>query len=288
MDLKSLISEEVQSFLNELNDNDAVDKSNINLQTEYDKLNQQLFGGELPRIPLKWGNLKKALGRVSTLRNRATGEQTIKHLEITNFYSQSYRKFRDTLAHEMIHVKLVTNDEEDRNNAHGIPFHKEASRINSMGLGYNITQTNSEYVDVNPNKKSVDLIAIVLQLDGKYYLAVTTPKVYNYEQDAYFTGIDRMVKRGRFNEVYITIIESNNPQLQSYVIQRTLNTIKAGELPDKLLEQLLNDKIIKNEKFTRTSPPYQSTNPLSFGINSHQIGETDNNSNGNWEEFEII
>lgn len=66
--LKLLIIEELNKLIineiTEYRDDDIVTANEIDLQHEYNKFNQQLFDGVLPRVPLKWDNSKRRLGVV--------------------------------------------------------------------------------------------------------------------------------------------------------------------------------------------------------------------------------
>jgi hypothetical protein len=275
--LKSLIQEEVAKFLNEAvdhTDDEIVGRQNIDLQFEYNKLNQQLFDGTLPIVPLKWDNSKRRLGVVTAARNRFTGEMKVVNLGMSVFYKTNYRQFKNTLAHEMIHVKQIVTGQ---NGSHGWSFDKEAYRINGMGLGYDITHKNNEEIQVSDEIKAnaKTLIAIVYDVDGEYFLSVTTPNVYNNDFDFLLTYYERALNRGLVRNVEITAIESKNPEL---IGKRILRSFRRGfsysRLSDNLLEQLLNDKIIKSVKLKKGVPA--------------QISEVELPGNpSDWETIEI-
>jgi hypothetical protein len=279
--LKSLIQEEVLKFINEAPDHaddEIVGRENINLQHEYDKLNQLLFEGKLPRVVLVWDSSKRRLGVVKSLRKRLTGEVKIESLGMSTYYKIPYRKFKDTLAHEMIHVwQIVTV----HTAGHGWDFHREARRINGMGLGFNITEKNSEELSVSDQgaTNTKELIAIIQEINGEYFLSVTTPKVYETDFNAVVNFYHRGVDGGRFRNVVITVIQSHNPNLLGKRILRSMTrSFSYSLLSDNLLEELLNDKIIKTVNFKRGEPA--STIP------SNQMAEDIENS-GDWEVIEI-
>jgi hypothetical protein len=242
--LVSIINEVVDGFINEINeygDEDIINTNDIDFQHEYSKLNQQLFNNELPEVPLKWDNRKASLGHVNSLRNRLTGQIKINYLALSAFYKISYRQFKNTLAHEMIHVKQISRD--GRGN-HGYSFSREADRINAMGLGYAITEVNTERTVVSDETKTKTLIGMIFNIDGRYYLNVTTPSVYQTESDFVFNLFQRLVDNRKYREVEITAVESQNPQLMGYRISRSFKRgFTYSVLPDELLEQLLDDKI---------------------------------------------
>jgi hypothetical protein len=70
-------------------------------------------------------------------------------------------------------------------------------------------------------------------------------------------------------------VESQNPQLMKLRIVRTFRRgFSYGRLPDKLLEELLNDKIIKTVRFRKGVPA--------------QVSEDEHSGNsGDWVEVEI-
>ena|ERR1035437_3106458 len=280
--LISIITEEINGlFLNEIEyqEEDIVNADSINLQQEYDKLNRQLFNNESPKLPLEWSNRKVALGHVRSLVNRHTGEQKLVSLAMSAFYKTSYRQFKNTLAHEMIHVKIIASGKHDYGGKHGYLFIDEARRINGMGLGYNITEKNTEEIEMSNQAKTnaKALIAMIFNIDGKYYLNVTTPNVYQAESDFLFNFMERLVNGGKYGGIEVTVVESSNPQLMSFRISRSFKKgFSYSLLGDKLLEQLLDDKIIKNIKIKRGVP-------MSV---SEDIESPDNSSD--WEEVDII
>jgi hypothetical protein len=259
-DVISIITEVVNSFLGEVEyqPEDTINTSDINLQQEYDKLNRQLFGGTLSNVPLRWGARKTSLGHVHSLHNRYTGERKIEYLELSRFYKTSYRQFKNVLAHEMIHVKQIQNG---RKGGHEWDFLSEMRRINGMGLGFAINVTNGEEIQMsdqilaNASAKGKVFIAMIFLIDGKYYLNVTTPKVYEAESDFLFNGFERLVNRGKYRSVEITVVESHNPQLMQHRISRSFKQgFSYSPLDDKMLESLLNEKIIKSIKIKSGQP----------------------------------
>lgn len=265
MNIKSVIQEEVKLFLTEnqqYQDTDKIDFRNINLYNEYNELNQQLFGGKLPKVMMKWSSRKTSLGHVNFRVERRSTEIIINHLAISNFYAMTYRVFLNTLAHEMIHIEQKEKGyyEEIRYNPHGNFFRSEAHRINNMGLGYNITKSNEEQLGVSDKTKNSmkSLIGIILNIDGKYYISVTTPNVFNAQHLILFRIFEKLVTRGKYKKVEITVVETQNPELIKYRVAKSFNSVAYAPLSDALFEQLLEDKIIKNVVFERDKEPVMS------------------------------
>jgi len=259
--LISIINEEVDSLLKEIEYGveDFINVKDINLQNEYDKLNQQLFNNELPKVSLIWDNRKTVLGHVRSLYHRTTGEQIIKHLAMSAFFKTTYNQFKNTLAHEMIHVEIISSHKRDFGSSHGFHFMYEANRINNMGLGFHITEKNTEDIGMSDHalaRASVKtLIAMILEIDGKYYLNVSTPALFQTEGDIVFNLFEKLVNKRKYGSVEITVVESRNPELNGERISRSFKRgITYRILSDKLLEQLLNEKIIKSVKIKRDVP----------------------------------
>lgn len=275
--LISIINEVVDNFINEIKeygDEDIISTNNIDFQHEYSKLNQQLFNNELPEVSLRWDNRKTSLGHVHSFINRFTGERRIDYLALSAFYKTSYRQFKNVLAHEMVHVKQLSRGEKGN---HGYSFSREADRINAMGIGYAITEVNTEKTVVSDETKAKTLIGMIFNIDGRYYLNVTTPSVYQAESDFVFNLFQRLVDNRKYREVEITAVESRNPQLMAYRISRSFKRgFTYSQLSDELLEQLLDDKIIKNVKI-------KSGVPMAVSEDIEQ-----SNSAGAWEEEDIV
>lgn len=280
MKLLSIINEEVSGFLNEFAEEDIVDSRNIDLQREYDELNKLLWDGKLPKVVLKFDSKKNGYGRVHGQIERFTRKVIINYLAISNLYKFTYRQFRNIMAHEQIHVYQMGVKNE--RGGHGWDFEREARRINGMGLGFEITAKNGEDIAASDQAKAAfgkkNLIALVVNTDGAYNVTITTPTVYAKEADQYFHIFDLAVNRyRRYNTVEITVIETSNPELLKYPVARTfMRSVRTIPLPDRLLEQLLEDKIIKEVKIKRGAPMSVSEEVLP------------GKSAGAWEEIEIV
>lgn len=279
--LESLIEEELNKFLNEAPnhaDNDFVDRSNIDLQHEYDKLNKELFGGSLPRILLKWDNRKTMGGHVNGTvynKNRYNEEIVVNHLSISLFHKTTYEQFKNILAHEMIHVKQMAVMKTI--GGHKSDFYSEQSRINNMGLGYHVTQKVEDQKPVSDNilarRSGRSFIAIVYNLDGRYQISVTSLNVYNAEFDLIVRTFQSIVNNtGKYRSVEITVIESRNLNLIQFPLIRSFKLrVRHSLLSDDILGELLEEKIIKEVKIKKGVPA-----EISEDLQSGNPGEGEN------------
>lgn len=221
-------------------DNEIVDFNQINLQKEFDKLNTILFNDFLEPVTLGFDKSKNAHGVVKATRNKLTGKIDIKSLTISKFYNIPYKVFKDTLAHEMIHVYLL---QQGINAGHGYQFIKEMNRINSMGLGFNVTVTNSTAFEVSPEnvKSNYKLVfSITRPRPDKMQLSVMTYDTYKKEAKKIGNLYSNLIKAGKFMDVAGEFYLSTSPALQSHTIQRKFERSLSFAMIDKnQYEQLI-------------------------------------------------
>jgi hypothetical protein len=283
MNINNIINEVINEFyLNEIdyNDNEKIDLNKINLYSEYNKYNSKLFNNEAPEIPLVWSNRKGALGHVKFMRNRKTNEIKIIKLAITTFYDLTYSTFKNTLVHEMIHAYLLGKGIIDgwgrfSEDPHGRYFHQLAEKFNSMGLGFNITKDNTEKLDLSTKtiQNTKEVIAVIINIDGRPNLALTSEKIYSdkNEIDAISRLYQNIINRGKYRNVDITFVRSNNPELIR--LAPTLRKFSGGGIRYSPIEPDMQDKIINNGNVLKT-------------INLSRTLTEDNIGN-EWEEFTI-
>ena len=283
IELTSLINEELNKFLNEINGDEIINPKKLDLYSEYNRLNGLLFNNQLPEITMKWNNRKGSLGLVSFFYSRSLREAKINFLAMSSFHATPYRVFNDVLAHEMIHIKNIVDKTFDPKDGHGRPFISEANRINSMGLGFNITKINDEELNVSDeNKLNIrTLVAVILKVNSEYNITVTTPNVFNSEYNYIVNIYQKLLNYDRYKTVDILAIQTKNPELLKYGIRRTYkNGIKYSKLPIDLLKELANDKTIFHKELVK-GEPYFTYNL--FGENDLKNNEL----NDDWQEMTI-
>ena len=206
-------------------DDEIVDFDEIDLQDEYNTLHDLLFGGKLQPVQMIWNTRRSAHGTVKAQRNRRTGEIIIKSLGISKFLDVPYKVFKDTLAHEMIHVCLL---QQGINDGHGYRFKSEMYRINSMGLGFNVSVTldsSSFELSKHAQAKAKELVFFLIDTDrNKNMLVVTTLNIFQKEGLLVQGLYERLVKQGRYRWVRGEVFRSSNPKLMKYTQNRTFRT----------------------------------------------------------------
>lgn len=205
-------------------DDEIVDFNGIDLQGEFNKLNNLLFDGKLQPVQMIWNKRKAAHGVVKATMNRATRAITIKSLAMSQFLKIPYKFFKDVLAHEMIHVYLLQKGINDK---HGPYFHAEMYRINKMGLGFNVTvRGDSAHFEMSDHmvKKGLELVAGIFHLNGKIALAVMKPNTYTNEAKGIGNIYKHTCKTGKYREVTGEFYMTTDPQLQRGTIQRSFRS----------------------------------------------------------------
>lgn len=138
-----------------------VGPENIDLKAEYNRLNRELFGGELGSYPIKWNTRKDPLALVRIQRknhSRTRWEDTVMRLEFSNMYEITYAQFLDRLAHEMIHVYVSENNLEKDH--HGHHFLKHMKRINTKGYTISVDESLPDGVKLRVPLKDVEVLLI--------------------------------------------------------------------------------------------------------------------------------
>lgn len=226
--------------IKEHTDDEIVSFNEIDLQHEFDKLNKLLFNGELKRVPMIWNKRKSAHGVVRAHRNSAWDDWRIVHLAMSQFLNVTYKNFKDTLAHEMIHVKLL---QQNINDGHGWRFRKEMHRINNMGLGFNVSITASfKEAEINPEiaSNAPTVIALVIDTNNKKNMInVMSSTMYERTRDIVEKMFQNITDRGKYRFVKMTYIKSNDPELMKFPMKKkAVATISYREASEQLIDRL--------------------------------------------------
>lgn len=246
--MKSIIKQLLRESLLEAiayQDDDIIDFNEINLMDEFHKLNNLLFDGKInPSMSVVWSLRRTAHGHVSATKNRLTGDITVKKLAVSKFFNIRYKLFKDVLAHELIHVYLFQKGIwEKENRGHGYNFHKEMMRINSMGLGFNVTvKGDSSELEISSSIKGKDLVFVILELDGKRVISVMNHSTYDVQARGIANIFKQVVGKGKYRSVSGVFWESNNVLLRKFPVQRSFQrSISYNPITDDVYKQLISD-----------------------------------------------
>lgn len=243
--LRKLIREMIMSEAYEHTDDEIVTFESIDLQYEYDKLNQSLFNGELETVPLSWAKTKGKHGsvkfRAMNMGGKARKVNSITGLFLSDFFKIPYKMFKDTLAHEMIHVKnlqdaMRSNRVIYTNEGHGLDFIREMNRINSIGLGFKISVTGEESYDVADHVKGKEMYIAVVMLKNR---SKSETWIVGMKESAYEERerIERFLSQ-KYDSVVINYYKTNNPYFSKFPAQINFNSIGYKDATDNDLQKV--------------------------------------------------
>lgn len=111
------------------------------VQSVYDRFNIEIFGGQLPAIPMRMSHARSFIGKVQYkyvrgLFGRIKGYTDYK-LVVSTFYDLAEQELEDVVIHEMIHYWILTRGIKD-SSSHGRVFRAMMKDINSR-YGRHIT-----------------------------------------------------------------------------------------------------------------------------------------------------
>lgn len=227
-------------------DDEIVEFNEIDLQHEYNKLNDLLFGGKLYPIEMLWNKRRSVHGSVTASINRRTKEITIKALKISQFLAITYKYFKDILAHEMIHVYWLQHN---INAKHDYRFVQQMNRINGMGLGFNVSiKGDSSKFELSKETlaKKKQLVVLVTKVEGEStsrlsVMGLNLYKTKGYRiSDIYETLTYSGKEQSKYGEVLCDFYLSDNPELQRYPVQKSLYNLRFHNMPDEKAANLVD------------------------------------------------
>jgi len=265
--IKTLLRESTINEAKEHTDDEIVDFNEIDLQQEYNKLNQLLFKGNLQPVTMLWNKRKGAHGVVKGTRSRSTGKITLKSLSMSQFLKVPYRFFKDVLAHEMIHVLWM---QQDVNAKHGPLFVQQMNRINSMGLGFNVS-VRSDSSETSKFEMSSDVVKEGMEL---VFLLMKTDKDDNMfsvmKYDAYKSQGYRIIdiynylvnKKPKYRFANGEFFLSTNPRLQASKIQRSFGSVSYSRIDNAVANELRqNAKFLCKFEINNSNDELQLSGP---------------------------
>jgi hypothetical protein len=112
---------------------------------EFERLNDWLFDGELPPLPIVIGIT--AYGKcIGLTRGAGNWDGEVPRITIaSNLFAQGANWVTETMLHEMVHVKLILTNQIPEHNA--MPWCAEITRLTQLAYG---TKINAE--PVNPRR----------------------------------------------------------------------------------------------------------------------------------------
>lgn len=242
--LRKIIREVIMSEAYEHSDEEIVTFDNIDLKYEFDKLNKLLFDGSIEMVPISWSTTKGRHGHVSYNTNRDRTVARIIGLFMSKFFRIPYKKFKDTLAHEMIHVKnlqddIRSNKRHYKEYAHGSDFLREMSRINNLGLGFKISVKGEESYDVSDQIKGKNVYFAILKTNDINAIIVMNQKAFSDRKETLESLYNKLIRAGKYKNIEFEYYKSNSPQLLKYPVQRSFaRSVSYVKLTDEQTQKI--------------------------------------------------
>jgi predicted SprT family Zn-dependent metalloprotease len=224
----------------------------IDMQKEFDYLNNLMFDNKVKPVKLQWFNSKTKLGLL-----RHLGSEVVS-LSISKFYNINKKQFMETLAHEMIHALMVQNSIFEKDD-HGSKFMRILNDLNTKFPQYNIKKTEdaSEYTVKSDSKKSIGVVLFNHGGNDNSCVCVTEDIINNEtELDNFVDELKAYMKRVPMNvfvkdpSVDISFYKCSNPDLLSFKIKRklSLSNLQFFSVNAKTLKDIEEGDLIKKVK----------------------------------------
>lgn len=183
------------------------------LQKNFDKYNNLIFDGELPKIEIKVGRMTRRFGYYYRQTNRYTGRVIKEYIAISSFFVVSEKEYINTLVHEMLHYYIAFKNIKD-SSSHGVIWTDYANEI-SRKYDLDIKAYGSKSVVKGVDTKSSFRI-IVFECDGHLSCSKISAKfnVKNLEQRF---GV-KLVKEFTSSDTKYALMKTSVKNLHLYAV----------------------------------------------------------------------
>jgi hypothetical protein len=237
----------MKSFQNILKESEDkyIDIHSVDLQREYRKYAAELFGNDMPYVPIEIRPIK-AGACVDGLIHRLTGHQKIKRMVMSSKYKFTPERLKNVLVHEMIHVWIMHNQIREVGGMHGLHFQKKIHEINSRG-GFNIGLNDDGAESAVENKKGIYVLLAHQKGTQKFLMSVLADNQKDDLSAYLFDWYDYMdAANEQVWELYYLL--SNDNQLMTYPKSRMAKTLKKYIIkPDYYKSLITHSKVIRHQ-----------------------------------------
>ncbi len=191
------------------------------LVQKFNEFNPLYFNNELKIPYFRITKTKSILGRCSC-------GKLLHIIEISDYFDREEKDICNTLLHEMIHLYIFQKCIFDTSN-HGVIFKQHMKRINKFGWNVSVrgvvtSNVKEEYV----RKKRLNIL-LHKKLNGKFYVAVVSPKSID-KVDFFMRNRKDVFSFHSWFTVY------NNALYQSMSVTHSI--LKSYEVKDDMIDKL--------------------------------------------------
>ena len=208
------------------------------IEQKFEEFNQQMFAGQLPKLPIELSDAKTFLGVCAFKTRKGKDGKEICYdfkLRINTRIDLPETEIEDTIIHEMIHYFIGYNQLEDAS-AHGPMFLHMMNSINAkygrhLSVSYKVTKEQREQaIDA---KQHWRVVAVVKFKDGRYGIKVLPriqQRIVNYYTKVGSSKDVERVDLYMSNNVYFNRFPNSSVLNAHYVdIEEINKNIKGAE-----------------------------------------------------------
>ena len=209
------------------------------IEQKFEEFNQQMFAGQLPKLPIELSDAKTFLGVCAFKTRKGKDGKKICYdfkLRINTRIDLPEAEIEDTIIHEMIHYFIGYNQLEDAS-AHGPMFLHMMNSINAkygrhLSVSYKVTKEQREQaIDA---KQHWRVVAVVKFKDGRYGIKVLPriqQRIVNYYTKVGSSKDVERVDLYMSNNVYFNRFPNSSVLNAHYVDIEEINKNMKGAEP---------------------------------------------------------
>ena len=209
------------------------------IEQKFEEFNQQMFAGQLPKLPIELSDAKTFLGVCAFKTRKGKDGKEICYdfkLRINTRIDLPETEIEDTIIHEMIHYFIGYNQLEDAS-AHGPMFLRMMNSINAkygrhLSVSYKVTKEQREQaIDA---KQHWRVVAVVKFKDGRYGIKVLPriqQRIVNYYTKVGSSKDVERVELYMSNNVYFNRFPNSSVLNAHYVDIEEINKNMKGAEP---------------------------------------------------------
>ena len=209
------------------------------IEQKFEEFNQQMFAGQLPKLPIELSDAKTFLGVCAFKTRKGKDGKKICYdfkLRINTRIDLPEAEIEDTIIHEMIHYFIGYNQLEDAS-AHGPMFLRMMNSINAkygrhLSVSYKVTKEQREQaIDA---KQHWRVVAVVKFKDGRYGIKVLPriqQRIVNYYTKVGSSKDVERVELYMSNNVYFNRFPNSSVLNAHYVDIEEINKNMKGAEP---------------------------------------------------------
>jgi hypothetical protein len=237
-----------ENFLNEKFDFE------YDIKKEFDNLNKLLFDNEVPFPEISFDSDKKRVAWV-TCKGTYTKSGWSDIYDIVLHFNKNLsltpEQFKNTLAHEMIHLLLYQRKIfRDYGGDHGVIFSSEMDRINNMNVGIKISPKNDTISPFQQRQKSEkDFYVIFFNWKDEKILC---PFSVKEECEKFWDIAMKSFKISSPKDLTLYMAKTILNEINFYSVARTAKNVKQYKIPEELYNKLIKEsEIIRKENITK-------------------------------------